>query len=138
MIPVSCCSLLRKVQKMGGSTALCVASFLTRTVPALGIMLSQIISLTSSFTPVISVKKCSQLKQTSTCTGQGNISQPGINKTSFTVLSYSQILSKSSPRLRLRDDFVFPWHKNKKNKQGIAETAKTNGPTCDNMCIQKI
>ena len=25
-----------------------------------------------------------------------------------------------------------------KNKQGIAETAKTNGPTCDNMCIQKI
>ena len=24
------------------------------------------------------------------------------------------------------------------NKQGIAETAKTNGPTCDNMCIQKI
>ena len=23
-------------------------------------------------------------------------------------------------------------------KQGIAETAKTNGPTCDNMCIQKI
>ena len=26
----------------------------------------------------------------------------------------------------------------RKNKQGIAETAKTNGPTCDNMCIQKI
>ena len=25
-----------------------------------------------------------------------------------------------------------------KNKQGIAETAKTNGPTCDNTCIQKI
>ena len=24
------------------------------------------------------------------------------------------------------------------NKQGIAETAKTNGPTCDNTCIQKI
>ena len=24
------------------------------------------------------------------------------------------------------------------NKQGIAETAKTNGPTCDNMFIQKI
>ena len=22
-------------------------------------------------------------------------------------------------------------------KQGIAETAKTNGPTCDNTCIQK-
>ena len=24
------------------------------------------------------------------------------------------------------------------NKEGIAETAKTNGPTCDNMCIQKL
>ena len=24
------------------------------------------------------------------------------------------------------------------NKQGIAETAKTNGPTCDKTCIQKI
>ena len=24
------------------------------------------------------------------------------------------------------------------NKQGIAETAKTNGPTGDNMCIQMI
>ena len=27
---------------------------------------------------------------------------------------------------------------NGKNKQGIAETAKTNGPTCDNTCIKKI
>ena len=27
---------------------------------------------------------------------------------------------------------------NEFTKQGIAETAKTNGPTCDNMCIQKI
>ena len=25
-----------------------------------------------------------------------------------------------------------------KNKQEIAETAKTNGPTCDNTCILKI
>ena len=29
-------------------------------------------------------------------------------------------------------------YNNNYNKQGIAETAKTNGPTCDNMCIQKI
>ena len=27
---------------------------------------------------------------------------------------------------------------NTHNKQGIAETAKTNAPTCDNMCIQKL
>ena len=26
----------------------------------------------------------------------------------------------------------------RENMQGIVETAKTNGPTCDNMCIQKI
>ena len=29
-------------------------------------------------------------------------------------------------------------YREQENKQGIAETAKTNGPTCDNMCIQKI
>ena len=29
-------------------------------------------------------------------------------------------------------------HSDIKNMQGIAETAKTNGPTCDNMCIQNM
>ena len=34
--------------------------------------------------------------------------------------------------------FVAPFERISKNKQGIAETAKTKGPTCDEMCIQKI
>ena len=44
-------------------------------------------------------------------------------------LKNEERLNKNEGYLKNEDNF---------NKQGIAETAKTNGPTCDNMCIQKI